>query len=121
MPQPLVWVKVKSTGEVPTPRSGHTITTVGKYNILFGGLEAPKNESKILPNNQVYTLRIVGNNCEWRLVPCGGDAPLPRTKHAACAISQDKLFIFGGHYTSTLRFNDAYILRTSNNKISFFI
>ena len=81
---------------------------------MFGGLEAPKQESsKIAPNNQVYTLRVVGNNCEWRLVTCGGEVPLPRTNHAACAISNDKLFIFGGYFTSSLRFNDAYILKTS--------
>ena len=80
---------------------------------MFGGLEAPKPDSKIAPNNQVYTLRVVSNNCEWRLVTCGGEVPLPRTNHAACAISNDKLFIFGGYSTSSLRFNDAYILKTS--------
>ena len=63
---------------------------------------------------KVYTVKMQKDNIEWRQVPCGGDNPLERTNHAACAISQDKLFIFGGFYTSNLRFNDVYILKTSN-------
>lgn len=39
---------------------------------------------------------------------------MPRTNHAACAVGNDKLLIFGGFYTSNLRFNDTYILRTNN-------
>ena len=50
-------------------------------------------------------------------MPCGGDVPLERTNHAACAINGEKLFIFGGFYTSNLRFNDVYFLRTTDFKI----
>lgn len=88
------------------------MTTVGKYHIMFGGLDAThRKNNKICPNNQVYTLRFYQGNCEWRLGSCQGDIPQPRTQHAACAISQDKLFVFGGYYTSNLRFNDVYILK----------
>ena len=43
-----------------------------------------------------------------------GDIPLPRAHHSACAIKGDRLFIFGGYYSSKQRLNDAYILTMSN-------
>lgn len=82
---------------------------------MFGGIDPSiKKNGKIFPNNQVYTVKVVKDNIEWRLVQCGGDVPLERTNHAACAISTDKLFIFGGFYTSNLRFNDVYMLKTTD-------
>lgn len=39
---------------------------------------------------------------------------MPRTNHSACAIQNNEMLIFGGQYTSKLRFNDAFILKTSN-------
>jgi len=62
----------------------------------------------------VYYLKLNQNNCEWRLATCSGDAPYPRTNHAACAIDTDKLLVFGGYYTSSARFNDTFILKTTN-------
>lgn len=111
---PLEWVQLNPTGTTPGSRSGHTITGMGRMSIMFGGIDpAIKKNGKMFPNNQVYTVKVVKDNIEWRQVQCGGDVPLERTNHAACAISQEKLFIFGGFYTSNLRFNDVYILKTS--------
>jgi len=59
-------------------------------------------------------VKLVKDNIEWRQVQCGGDIPLERTNHCACAISAEKLFVFGGFYTSNLRFNDVYILKTTD-------
>jgi len=38
MPAPIAWQQIKQTGNVPSPRSGHTIVTIGKMHYLFGGL-----------------------------------------------------------------------------------
>jgi len=105
-------MQLKSVGQTPpTPRSGHSIVTVGKKNILFGGIDnSPKKNGKLYPNNQVYTIRIIGNNYEWFQQQCTGEIPLPRSNHGACAIGQDRMFIFGGYYTSDTRFNDVYFL-----------
>lgn len=84
---------------------------------MFGGLDNDKNnfkDGKIAPNNQVFTLKLAQNNCEWRQMTCSGDVPLPRCYHATCAISADKMLVFGGSYTSNLRFNDTYILKTNS-------
>ena len=90
---------------------------------MFGGLDSDKSKSKdgkTCPNNQVYTLKITQNNCEWKLQQCTGDVPLPRMGHSACSIhNKDQLMIFGGYFTSKERFNDTYFLKGKNkpNKI----
>lgn len=90
---------------------------------MFGGLEgfynqkSQKNENKVGPSNCVYQLKLTADACEWRLINCTGDVPMERAHHAACAVSAEKLLIFGGMYTSHLRFNDTYMLKTSKNNI----
>ena len=52
MPQPLIWVPLKQQGNAPSARSGHTITTVKNFHILFGGIDVNnKKNGKLLPNN----------------------------------------------------------------------
>jgi len=115
MPEPLTWIPLKVSGTKPTPRSGHSLCPVGKMYILFGGLDNEKKDGKVGPNNQVYALRLLSNNnCEWRLQKCEGSIPLARTNHAACAISNDEMMVFGGYFSTHQRFNDTYILKTSN-------
>jgi dynein heavy chain len=80
---------------------------------MFGGLDSEKKNGKVAPNNQVWTIRI-GKNCDIRLQQVSGDVPLPRTNHSACFVPPDKIVVFGGYYTTNQRFNDTYILKTSN-------
>lgn len=114
-PAPIAWQQIKQTGNVPPPRSGHTIVTIGKTHYLFGGLEKPEkfNDPKdLLPKNDLYALRIVNNQTvEWTLKQCSGDIPLGRAFHSACKVQEDKMFIFGGCYTSNERYNDTYYLK----------
>jgi len=82
--------------------------------VLFGGLddESLKTGGKPTPNNQVYILRLLSNNgCEWRSIKGEGQPPLPRTNHAACAISNDEMLVFGGYFSTTQRFNDVFIFK----------
>lgn len=82
---------------------------------MFGGLEKPEgpaDPSKMLPKNDVYSLRIVNNSTvEWNVRQCTGDIPMPRAYHSACKVGEDKMFIFGGCYTSNLRYNDTFFLK----------
>ena len=36
---------------------------------------------------------------------------MPRAYHAACKTNDDRLFIFGGCYTSNLRYNDCFYMK----------
>jgi len=113
---------MKQTGNVPTGRSGHTIVTMGKMHYMFGGIDSPKDspdKTKILPKNELYSIRITNtpstpNTAEWSLKQCTGDVPLARAYHSACKIGEDRMLVFGGYYTSNTRFNDTFILKTSN-------
>lgn len=117
-PSPIAWKEIKQTGSVPPPIAGHTIVTLGKFHYMFGGLEKPESltdPSKLLPQNNLYAIRIVNNTTvEWTLKPCTGDVPMPRAYHSACKVGEDKIFIFGGCYTSNLRYNDTFFLKLRN-------
>jgi hypothetical protein len=41
---------------------------------------------KLMPSNDLYTLRIVNKTCQWAKITPKGDIPLPRSGHSACAI-----------------------------------
>jgi len=112
MPQPLQWLKLKSTGTVPAPRLGHTLVKFDKTYILFGGLDNEKKNGKVAPNNEVYTLKLMQKEqCNWKLESPGGEMPLPRSNHTACSIGDNEMLVFGGLYSSNQRFNDTYILK----------
>merc|ERR1711976_557558 len=97
MPQPLNWLKLKSTGTVPAPRIGHTLVKFDKIYILFGGLDNEKKNGKVAPNNEVYTLKLMAKEtCNWKLESPSGDAPLPRSNHTACFIGDNEMLVFGG-------------------------
>lgn len=82
---------------------------------MFGGLEKPESTSdpsKLLPKNDLRALRIVNNTTvEWTIKACTGDIPMPRAYHSACKVGEDRIFIFGGCYTSNLRYNDTFFLK----------
>ncbi|KRW98533.1 P-loop containing nucleoside triphosphate hydrolase [Pseudocohnilembus persalinus] len=125
MPQPLVWTKLKQSGHNnPVPRTGTTIVSIGRgTHVLFGGLEGmiqkgSNKSTKVGPSNQTYVLKLQADSCEWRLINQQGKIPMPRCHHIAVAISNDKMLIFGGQYTSKLRFNDTHILQTTSWKWS---
>lgn len=127
-PQPLVWSKQKVTGagNGPTPiaRSGHSFTKLDKAYVLFGGYagsaggsEVDKKNGKLAALRDVWTLR-PGNTATaawvWTNLTCTGDAPLPRTNHAAVAIDRGQLLVFGWLYSSTQRLNDVHIFKILN-------
>ena len=68
--------------------------------------------SKVLPSNDVYTLKLSPKSTQWVKHALNKDLPLPRCHHSACEISKGQMLIFGGLYESNKRFNDTYILKT---------
>jgi len=65
-------------------------------------------------------LRIVNNQTvEWTLRQCLGDVPFPRAYHAACKVGEDRMFVFGGCYTSNERYNDTFYLKLRNLLVLF--
>lgn len=126
MPKPLEWIPIKTSErdkQTPSPRLGHTLVQISKgMYVLFGGLDKERKKGKIIPNDEVYTLRISRKGAAWTKNECEGEEiPMPRTNHAACDIGDLRMFVFGGLYCSKYRFNDVHILQCStSSKSSFF-
>jgi len=55
----LLWKQLKNSGQVPSPRSGHSLSYIGGFNyLLFGGIDHNKKNGKITPLGDVYTMKI---------------------------------------------------------------
>ena len=54
----LLFVNIQATGDVPMPRSGHSVVAYGKYMFLFGGIdfaeEAVFNDLYILHTGKYF-------------------------------------------------------------------
>ncbi|CAI2167073.1 18308_t:CDS:10 [Funneliformis geosporum] len=78
-----------TSGEVPSPRSGHTQVNIGTNIIVFGGLT---NES--MTDENLYILDIASK--VWS-ISVFEDPPLSRHGHSATIIG-GKMYIFGGQH-----------------------
>jgi hypothetical protein len=57
-PADIEWKKLVQKGDVPSARSGHSLTKFGTHNyILYGGLEDAKN-GNIRPNGDIYIMKM---------------------------------------------------------------
>ena len=84
------------TGDVPTPRSDHSLTAVGKGTFyMIGGLTKEKPAG---PTNDVYKLTLEKNSNTWTKLSFGsGMAPLARWHHTATFDGQESIWVFGGY------------------------
>jgi hypothetical protein len=99
MPADIEWKKLGQKGDVPSARSGHTLTKFGTHNyILYGGLEDAKN-GNIRPNGDIYIMKMGPNDVTWiKENSTGEEQPLARTQHVAIATYDNRIFMFGGHH-----------------------
>ncbi|PAN14153.1 hypothetical protein PAHAL_2G388000 [Panicum hallii] len=74
--------------ESPSPRMGHTVTSVGNSTYVIGGRGGP---SEIL--DDVWVLQSAENT--WLRLECSGNIFRPRHRHAAAAVAS-KIYVFGG-------------------------
>lgn len=127
MPNPLKWIQINpmNGNNPPSPRFGHTLVDIGnQMYILYGGLDSKKKDGKVMPTNDVFVLKLVKGGSKWTRIDFKdlkdykeiagfkiGEVPMPRTHHAACHIGNQRMFVFGGLYSSKKRFNDVHILR----------
>eukprot|EP00600_Ochromonadales_sp_CCMP1393_P012553 CAMPEP_0175008500 /NCGR_PEP_ID=MMETSP0005-20121125/7010_1 /TAXON_ID=420556 /ORGANISM="Ochromonas sp., Strain CCMP1393" /LENGTH=589 /DNA_ID=CAMNT_0016264077 /DNA_START=6 /DNA_END=1775 /DNA_ORIENTATION=+ len=88
---------VKATGDVPMPRSGHSVVAYGKYILLFGGIDFA--EEAVF--NDLYLLDT--ETLEWGYVGESGAEVLARNSHSMGIVSGDSggghksyLVIYGG-------------------------
>jgi len=87
----------------------------GNKYVMYGGIEAAAPGGQVKPNNDVYTLRMMRDKWVWeKQNPTGDEIPPARSQHVAEVIPpvNDKMFVFGGHSTPTVRLNDTWFFNT---------
>ncbi|CAM9944324.1 unnamed protein product [Discosporangium mesarthrocarpum] len=114
----MAWEKPKCMGDVPAKRSGHSFTVVGSMGYLFGGVPQKRPPG---PTNDLFKLDMSNaGEFYWQKVkppPSSGSGqkwPAPRWFHSASVYAKTNLVVFGGFFSSGVRFNDLWILDTSN-------
>ncbi len=107
-------MQVKQLGTPPSPRSGHSIVTIGRNHYLFGGLSADEDSPPEV-RNDLYMLKMAASTAnpfqmEWKQLPATGEPPRPRSSHSAVKLNDDRIMIFGGFLDSKTRYNDCHVL-----------
>ncbi|KAJ1695217.1 hypothetical protein LUZ63_011915 [Rhynchospora breviuscula] len=96
------WSRLEAKGEIPSARSGHTVSRAGQHLLLFGG---ENSKGKKLNDLHMFDLK----SSMWLPLRYKGTGPSPRSNHVAALHEDRNLFIFGGHSKSKT-LNDLYSL-----------
>lgn len=96
------WSLVKTQGEPPSARGGHSVSQIGTSLWLFGGEDLKR---RLL--DDIHVLDMV--SWTWRTFSASGDAPSPRADHAVAVRENRYLTVFGGGSHSSC-FQDLYEL-----------
>ncbi|RYG67120.1 hypothetical protein EON64_08180, partial [archaeon] len=113
-PAEMTWSTPKCLGEVPSRRSGHSFCAVGDLIYLFGGNDLRRPPG---PNNDLYKLDMSSTEFYWSKVESPGRCPEPRSHHTT-VVYGNKIILFGGFRSSSVRYNDVWILDTTNDEWS---
>ena len=109
------WQKLTPRGDVPSPRTNHTATTVKKngrddFIFIFGGMgEKGKLED---------CYRFDYSEAKFTKYEINGPSPAPRANHSACCY-EGKVYIFGGNggrgYENSI-FKDLWVFDPEDNE-----
>ena len=113
-PAEMIWSQPKCIGEIPSKRSGHSFCIVGDFVYLFGGNDFRRPPG---PNNELYKLDLSSSELYWSKVENSGRWPEPRSHHTM-VLYGNKIILFGGFRSSSIRYNDIWILDTTNDEWS---
>lgn len=81
------WALVNSTGEVPCPRTDHTVAVFEKYLYVFAGYDGKNRFNDLISCNL--------ESHEWRKLEPTGSIPITRFGHTT-VVHADCMYIFGG-------------------------
>ena len=110
----VTWLPFEQSGEIPPPRSGHTMTVTDRLCYVFGGCGV--NGEEAIVYNDLHVLDL-GTGVWSRVEFPMENAPSPRWGHSCNAVSQHGvhvLVVFGGITQSAecpkpTRLNDLYL------------
>ncbi|CAM9266952.1 unnamed protein product [Chrysoparadoxa australica] len=103
-------------GDLPTKRSGHSFTVVGSVGYLLGGCPQKRPPG---PTDEMYKLDMSNpGEFYWQKVPLQGKGPKARWHHSAAVHNNTVIVVFGGFQSSSVRYNDIWMLDTQGDKWS---
>jgi len=107
----MTWSRPETTGDIPTARSGHTLTAMGKKLYLFGGGVWNEAEGWVHKYTDLYVLDTV--TMRWSKPSCTG---VVKSSTFPISFSVGRyLFIFGGgSKPESCVTNDLYVLDTAS-------
>ncbi len=125
-PDTLTWAQPSTKGISPSPRQGHTFTSIGKFLYCFGGTDGKRSFDSLFvfdtgerqpPHLLVHLIRhkcwsiIPSDAMTWNQPATSGTTPRARYRHSATALPNDTLLIWGGIGGGT----EVFIFETSSN------
>ena len=112
--EPLRWVRMQLGGSSPQGRSGHSLVSVGKSLVLFGG----HGDGGWIQRKDVYLEDVHVLNREtvrWGRAhfEAGLPGPTPRAYHSMTVVGEKRALLFGG-FDGTTTFGEAWWLDPSD-------
>eukprot|EP00953_Heterococcus_sp_UTEX-ZZ885_P008452 5072-Heterococcus_DN1.PRE.1 len=106
------WDRPNCMGEAPSKRSGHSFTVVGSTGYLFGGCPQKRPPG---PTDDMYKVDMSNpREFYWQKINSGAArGPRARWHHSAAVHSDTTIIVFGGFQSSSVRYNDLWLLDTS--------
>ena len=113
------WKKIKTKGDTPGERYGHSLTYLSPYFVLFGGNFNPNL------SNDVWIININDNTDYYQWIKINyindkDNMPIERLYHSSemCNYGKykNKLIIFGGRNSKNIPLNDLWCLDIKDNK-----
>lgn len=113
------WFKGDSSGDVPTPRSGHATVLYDGAMLLFGGIDY----SEEAVYNDLYCLDL--ETLEWKYVGEAGEEVIARNSHSLGVVlgadGHTYLVIYGGASPSEGPLGDTYYANLSDLRSGMFV
>ena len=101
---PVKWSLLEVAGEPPAKRYGHTATALGENIVVFGG------QGKADQYNDVWLLS-TGAGYSWSCLAKNGVSDLvPRTRHSATALAENRILVVGGFHRQNRALDDVWAL-----------
>ncbi|KAG5900702.1 hypothetical protein JTB14_038220 [Gonioctena quinquepunctata] len=105
------WTSI-TTLNTPPPVAGHSVSIVGEWMIIFGGLQKPCHAVHCEKSNDIWKLNL--NSWTWYKQEVeGGVKPNGRFGQTQVVIDEENLLILGGSGGPTFHYCDCWLLNMS--------
>ncbi|ORZ11929.1 hypothetical protein BCR42DRAFT_420904 [Absidia repens] len=90
----LQWKLANVTGDIPSPRSHHTTTSLSSVSMILYGGATPGTNTPV--SDTLYTASLLTGSVTWTRERDTGGGPGPRFGHSAVSINYSTFLVIGG-------------------------